>query len=229
MPVESVRLLNQVAKERTEMLDRALEALAISESEAQFSSFEEMQEAINAFGTCPALFAARFGTSLAAAESLAQLGDLVPPAKRPRVPLGALQFLHKGDCARISSPAGAFFRLLVHRCSGDEFVKILANVEAGDSLAGRAREAASRLARCGSLAEPCGRWDLPFLVIDRLEASVRRASQGNLWDPEHNLGVHPRFYIALVHVELVMRGVVVKLARTDADADMFVDELHAEM
>ena len=96
---------------------------------------------------------------------------------------------------------------------------MLTHIEAKGSLAQRAREAASRLARCGSLARPRGRWDLAFLVVERLEASIKRASKGEAWDPEHNLGAHPSFYIALIHVQLVMRGVIVKLARADVDAD----------
>ena len=101
------------------------------------------------------------------------------------------------------------FRVGTCRCSGSELVQTM-EVAWGSGLAARAQKAAALLAKRGALGRVPGRWDVGVLVVEQAEHRLKEAMKR----PGHGLGTDPHLYFALVQVELTLRGVAVKIART---------------
>lgn len=227
-PPLELTTLNHIAKSRAGAIDGALEAAEVSASEtASFASFEELAAAMETFKNSPATFAVRFGSSLAAARSLRELVACdAQLAKRARVDSQTLQVVETNrHRLRIGPVDGPSFDVVVLRVSGSDFLAVLGSTATGSNACERARAAASKLLKIGALAQPRGPWDVAFLVVDQLPQKLAEATkQGG-----GPLGTDPRLYVAMVHAEIVMRGVNVKLARTAVDAGLFEDALRSEI
>jgi len=219
-----VESLSALAKERTQRLDVALEAVDVAQSDAvDFASLEELQEAVDCFSAHSAVLAARFGTSPHVAKSLIQLGDVGPASKRSRKDTEA--DLRVDDVGRglftVGDPgSGSGFRLAIHQCSGKDLIDTMETARQS-TLAGRAQAVAADLVKRGRLSEAHGRWDIAVFLVDQAEHRLREAVKR----PGNRLGGDPYLFFALVHVQLLMQGVAVKLARTREDSDTFVEAL----
>eukprot|EP00929_Paragymnodinium_shiwhaense_P057095 TRINITY_DN2856_c0_g1_i1.p1 TRINITY_DN2856_c0_g1~~TRINITY_DN2856_c0_g1_i1.p1 ORF type:complete len:1024 (-),score=214.39 TRINITY_DN2856_c0_g1_i1:356-3427(-) len=200
--------LRAVASAEAAELNQILEQVEVAPSDVDFMRYHDLQAAIEAFPS-PTLFAARFGTSVAVAKSVVQ-----------RSSDEAIEIEHGVTDFRVSSSSQSHgYCVTCRRMTGADFVNKLAEVpEHGDVLQ-RAEKAAAIVA--GSRKH--GPWDIYCIVVEQVDKHLR-------WRSTEVGGSDPLYYCALVICILVVRyKILVKQARSSADAAMFSDALRTVM